>query len=236
MNRLGAKGMGDGCSMIAPAAIANAVADAIGRDVSLPLTPSRVWSAMQGKPDAAIEARSRAPAQRKARAGRALEGKGSVVVNAPPDQVWARLLDPDALKAAIPGCETLEDHGQYSYSARVAISIAGIGGIYDARVRLEDLKAPVSFRLVGEATGGLGFGSGEALVTLSPTGDGKTTIDYSFSADVGGRVASLGHRLLAGATRLLIAQFFARFTKNFGGSGRVGILARLSALFGRGAP
>lgn len=233
-NRLGAKGMGDGCSMIAPAAIANAVADAIGRDVSLPLTPARVWNAMHGKSEAPVEALQRPADAPDATAGRKVEGKGSVVVQAPPEVVWARLLDPTALQNAIPGCETLQDHGQHSYSARIAISIAGIGGAYDARVQLKDLKAPDSFRLAGHATGDLGFGSGTALVTLTPSDDGKTTIQYSYSAAVGGRVASLGHRLISGATKLLIAQFFARFTKDLGGSADTGILTKLRAWLGGG--
>ena len=233
-NRLGAKGMGDGCSMIAPAAIANAVADATGMDVGLPLTPSRVWTAIHGEdvPAAASGERTAKPAQA---SGRKLEGKGSMRVAAPPAAVWAKLLDPKALQAAIPGCETLHDHGNHNYSARIAISIAGIGGVYDSKVRLDDLKDPVSFRLTGEATGGLAFGNGEAFVTLAPAGENETDVAYTYSADVGGRIASLGHRLLAGATKLLIAQFFARFARDFGGSDQLGLLARLRAMFGGGA-
>ena len=74
--------MGDGCSMIAPAAIANAVADAIGRDVSLPLTPTRVWNAMHGKTETPVEAAQRPAEPLGATAGRKVEGKGSVVVHA----------------------------------------------------------------------------------------------------------------------------------------------------------
>jgi 2-furoyl-CoA dehydrogenase large subunit len=229
-NRLGAKGMGDGCSMIAPAAIANAVADAIGKDVSLPLTPSRVWTALHG--DKASDASDKKAATPARASGRKLEGKGTMRVPAAPAVVWTKLLDPLALQVAIPGCETLDDHGNHNYSARIAISIAGIGGTYDAKVRLDDLKEPVSFRMTGQASGGLGFGNGEAHIVLSQAGENETDITYTYVADVGGRIASLGHRLLAGATRLLIAQFFARFAKDFGGSGRVGLLSRIGALFG----
>jgi 2-furoyl-CoA dehydrogenase large subunit len=229
-NRLGAKGMGDGCSMIAPVVIANAVADAIGKDVSLPLTPSRVWAALHA--DKIAEASSKKTAMPVQAGGRKLEGKGRMRVAAAPAVVWTKLLDPHALQAAIPGCETLDDHGSYNYSARIAISVAGIGGVYDAKVRLDDLKEPASFRMTGQASGRLGFGSGEALVVLSPAGENETDIVYTYAADVGGRVASLGHRLLAGATKLLIAQFFARFAKDFGGSGKIGLMSRIRALFG----
>jgi 2-furoyl-CoA dehydrogenase large subunit len=220
-NLLGAKGMGDGCTMIAPVAIANAVADAIGKDVTLPLTPSRVWSMMQGHTTTpAMKAAIRQPgaaAQRTTDDGRKLEGRGSMTVPSDVANVWARLLDPQSLQSAIPGCESLVDHGCYSYTARVAIRVAGIGGVYDAKVKLTDMQVPTSFRLQGEATGALGFGKGEAQVVLRAMGENETAIDYRYSADVGGRVASLGHRMLGSVTKVLIGQFFVRFSNHFGG-------------------
>ena len=231
-NLLGAKGMGDGCSMIAPAAIANAVADAIHKDVTLPLTPSRVWSMMHGHTTTPA---MKASAQRQGipaaksddSTGRKLEGRGITRVAAPIDKVWAKLLDPQSLKSAIPGCETLTEHGDYSYSARIKISVAGIGGIYDAKVKLTEIEQPSRFCLLGEATGALGFGKGEARVALKSLGDNETSVEYSYSADVGGRVASLGHRMLAGVTKLLIGQFFARFSQNFGATIRARLFSRL---------
>lgn len=239
-NPLGAKGMGDGCSMIAPAAIANAVADAIGRpDVSLPLTPSRVWHLIPGnEPVAPPFARDRSTKTKKG--DKSLSGEGERLLAGAQQAVWDRLLDPKSLRNAIPGCESLIEDGPHSYRARVKISIAGIGGHYDTRVRLSDIEAPHRFRMTGEATGALGFGVGDALVTLRDEGPERTRLSYSYSAEVGGRVASLGHRMLSGVTRLLIGQFFERFAREFGGENMrstgfgARMRQRLSSLFGSG--
>jgi carbon monoxide dehydrogenase subunit G len=95
--------------------------------------------------------------------------------------------------------------------------------------------------MTGEANGALGFGVGDALVTLQDEGAERTRLSYSYSAEVGGRVASLGHRMLSGVTRLLIGQFFERFAREFGdenerlpGFGER-LRQRLSSIFGSGA-
>src|SRR5205807_8953268 len=92
--------------------------------------------------------------------------EGDVVIDAPPNDVWQALLDPAALRAVIPGCESVEATGPESYRARVRISIAGIGGSYDVTMRLFDRREPERMRLSGRAEGRLGFGEGEAIVTL----------------------------------------------------------------------
>jgi 2-furoyl-CoA dehydrogenase large subunit len=204
-NTLGAKGMGDGSSMLTPAAIANAVADALGRDdIALPLTRNRVWALANGRDPSVKRAATTDVASR---AG-ALTGEGEVMISAPVAEVWRRLIDPDELAAIVPGCRRLTQEGPDRYRAQVVIGVAGIRGSYDAKIEMRDKREGQSVRLVGEASGALGFGSGSGLVTLAPDADGRTRLTYRYEADVGGKVAAVGQRMLGSVTRLLIAQFF----------------------------
>jgi 2-furoyl-CoA dehydrogenase large subunit len=208
VNALGAKGMGDGSSMLTPAAITNAVADALGRDdISLPLNLRRVWAFANGHdvkwPPMAAQNRTAETA-----VGGALTGSGEISLSAPVEEVWRRLLDPRELAAIIPGCRGLTQDGPDRYSARVVIGVAGIRGTYHAQIEMRDKKEPSSVRLVGKAFGALGFGSGSGLVTLRPEACGRTRLEYRYEADVGGKVAAVGQRMLGSVTRHLIAQFF----------------------------
>jgi len=203
MNALGAKGMGDGSSMLTPAAIANAVADALGRDdITLPLTLQRVWALANNVNPAAR------PKQRDdGLAEGGLRGEGEVTISAPPAEVWRRLIDPAELAAIVPGCRNLRQDGLDHYVAEVMIGVAGIRGLYAAEIALTDRQEPSSVRIVGKASGALGYGSGEGVVTLVAEGTG-TRLTYRYRADVGGKVAAVGQRLLGTATRVLIADFF----------------------------
>ena len=107
----------------------------------------------------------------------------------------------------MPGCKTLQQIGPDRYRAEVMIGVAGIRGLYAAEIELKDKQEPVSVRLVGKATGALGFGAGQGVVMLAPQ-DGGTRLTYTYGADVGGKLAAVGQRLLATVTRVLIAEFF----------------------------
>ena len=210
VNVFGAKGMGDGSSMLTPAAMANAAADALGRDdILLPLTLQRVWSLANGRdpqvarPPAAATATSDQAAQ-----PGALRGQGEVMLSATAAEVWRRLVDPQELAAIVPGCQRLSQDGPDSYSVEVVIGVAGIRGSYDARIEMRDKHQGRSVRLVGKASGALGFGSGSGLITLTPAGNGRTRLNYEYAADVGGKVAAVGQRMLGSVTKLMIAQFF----------------------------
>ena len=116
MNALGAKGMGDGSSMLTPAAMANAVADALGRDdVVLPLTLQRVWLLANGHDPQIKRAAAVAKTDQPIGPG-ALTGQGEVVLAAPVEEVWRRLVDPQELAAIVPGCQSLTQDGPDSYS------------------------------------------------------------------------------------------------------------------------
>jgi 2-furoyl-CoA dehydrogenase large subunit len=205
MNALGAKGMGDGSSMLTPAAIANAVADALGRDdITLPLTLQRVWALANDVQPVARRTESKDAGEL---SPGGLRGEGEAMISAPPAEVWRRLIDPAELAAIVPGCERLQQAGPDRYTAEVTIGVAGIRGLYAAEIELKDKHEPVSVRLVGKVSGALGHGTGEGLVRLAPEGEG-TRLTYSYRAEVGGKVAAVGQRLLGTVTRVLIAEFF----------------------------
>jgi 2-furoyl-CoA dehydrogenase large subunit len=208
VNALGAKGMGDGSSMLTPAAITNAVADALARDdISLPLNLRRVWAFANGHEVTPRPMAAQARAEGTA-VGGALTGSGEVSLSAPVKEVWRRLLDPSELAAIIPGCRGLTQDGPDRYSAQVVIGVAGIRGTYHVQIEMRDKKEESSVRLVGKAFGALGFGSGSGFVSLQPEAGGRTRLQYRYEADVGGKVAAVGQRMLGSVTRYLIAQFF----------------------------
>jgi 2-furoyl-CoA dehydrogenase large subunit len=233
VNTLGAKGMGDGSSMLTPAAIANAVADALGRDdISLPLNLQRLWLLANGG-DPTLKRRAVAPEgmPQKSVGEGSLTGSGEVVLSAPVDEVWLRLIDPNELAAIIPGCRRLTQDGPDRYSAKVVIGVAGIRGTYDVQIEMRDKTQGSSVRLVGKASGALGFGSGTGVVTLRREPDGRTRLQYQYAADVGGKVAAVGQRMLGSVTRYLISQFFAALERRIAPQrpkGWRGLLSRLS--------
>jgi 2-furoyl-CoA dehydrogenase large subunit len=209
VNALGAKGMGDGSSMLTPAAIANAVADALGRDdISLPLNLRRVWALANGHDVSPRAVAAQVQAKGTAVGGGVLTGSGEISLSAPVEEVWRRLLDPSELAAIIPGCRGLTQDGPDCYSAEVVIGVAGIRGTYHAQIELRDKKEESSVHLIGKASGALGFGSGSGFVSLRPEVGGRTHLQYRYEADVGGKVAAVGQRMLGSVTRYLIAQFF----------------------------
>jgi 2-furoyl-CoA dehydrogenase large subunit len=226
----GAKGLGDGCSMMAPVTMANAIADATGLDELLPpFMPGRVWELLQGRdPDALDERNAATEADELPRTPGGFRGNGETVIDAPPMRVWEALLDPEALRTIIPGCESVELTGPETYRARVRISIAGIGGSYDVAMRLFDQREGERMRLSGHAESKLGFGEGNAIVLLAPLPQGRTRLMYRYVAAVGGKLAGFGQRMLDGIVRVLLASFFERLAAYLRGAPvRAGFLARL---------
>ena len=118
----------------------------------------------------------------------------------------------------VPGCEELNQVGQDSFTAEVTIGVAGIK-VYSAEINLRDKVDAQSVRLVGKASGTLGFGQGEGNVTLEAVGDCRTRLTYSYRANVGGKVAAVGQRMLGTVTKLLIGQFFRGFDRRLTSSG-----------------
>jgi 2-furoyl-CoA dehydrogenase large subunit len=236
---LGCKGMGDGSSMLTPAAMANAVSDALGvREIELPLTLNRVWQYANGRRPQPTTARKQSEkpggTQKFALPPGALTGSGTVVIGADPQTVWNMLLDPNELAAVIPGCKRLDATGPDQYAAAVTIGVAVVKGTYDVTIGLHDKEAPTRVRLAGKVTGALGHGGGEGWVFLKDLGDGRTQLTYRYSADVGGKIASVGQRVLKTVTKVLIAQFFQSFERRLQGEDDApSILRWLRTMLGR---
>ncbi len=232
---LGSKGVGEGNCMSTPVCIANAVADALGmKDVELPLVPAKLADIVRGA-EPAPPAGRRAGMPRTPKGDRQLRGEGSATVAASPDAVWAMLLDPATLQAVIPGCHAVERISDTHFRADVTIGVGPVKGRYRAEVTLSDLDAPRAVTLGGSAEGALGFGNGEGRITLTPENAG-TVVRYEYDAAIGGKVASIGGRLLDGAARVIIGQFFSALARQAGGApaqDRPLLMRKLRALFGR---
>jgi 2-furoyl-CoA dehydrogenase large subunit len=215
--RLGAKGIAEGNQYSTPVCVANAVADALGReDVSVPLTPAKVFEWIHGAETPPPGATTK-PGKKKRE--RAIEGQGQALVPAPPEKVWATLLDPDSLATVIPGCRELEKVAENSYRASVDMGVGPVRGRFAANVKLSDLKPPRSARLSGDLSGPLGASRGSGMVTLEAA-EGGTAVRYDYTVHLTGKVAAVGGRMLDGAARLLIGQFFKALVKQAAGGGK----------------
>ena len=143
---------------------------------------------------------------------------GEVELAAPQDVVWARLNDPEVLKACIPGCESLEKVSDTAFEAVAKLKIGPVSARFSGRVELSDIDAPNGYTISGEGQGGIaGFAKGGAKVHLRPAGTG-TVMSYDVEAHVGGKIAQLGARLIDGVAKRLADQFFERFAEQVGGS------------------
>jgi 2-furoyl-CoA dehydrogenase large subunit len=212
---LGAKGLAEGNCMSVPACIANAVADALGvKDVSVPVTPRRIhaWMAEAEPPRPTMSGREEVTAPPAAEGGRNLRGQGSFDVAAPPAAVWRSLLDPESLKAVIPGCHELQRLGENDYRALVSLGVGPVRGKFAATVKLSNLVTEKSGRIVGTLAGPLGGASGTGNLRLEKIASG-TRIDYDYAVTATGKVVSIGGRLLDGAAAIIIRQFFERLAR-----------------------
>jgi 2-furoyl-CoA dehydrogenase large subunit len=196
----------------------------------LPLVPAKLASLVR-KAEPAPPARPRQPAAPKRGGDRKLHGEGEAAVAAEPQRVWDLLLDPSTLAAVIPGCHGVEKISDTHFRAEVTIGVGPVKGRYRAEVELSDPDPPQAVTLAGAAEGALGFGHGEGRITLRPLPNGETAIHYVYDAAIGGKVASIGGRLLDGAARVVIGQFFASLARKAGGgvsdSARQSLPARL---------
>jgi uncharacterized protein len=138
----------------------------------------------------------------------AMNMQGEERIAASVDTVWAALNDAAVLKACIPGCEALEKKSDTQMSATVALKLGPVKARFTGEVQLKNLKPPHSYTIQGEGKGGIaGFAKGGADVTLTEDGGG-TILAYSVTADVGGKIAQLGSRLIASTAKKLAGQFF----------------------------
>ncbi|CAG9274521.1 CoxG family protein [Paraburkholderia unamae] len=136
----------------------------------------------------------------------------------PQQRAWEALNDTAILKACIPGCESIEADGKNAYAVALTASVGPVKARFKGRMQLADIDAPNSYTIVFEGQGGAaGFGKGDAHVKLEPAGDESTTLTYTANAQVGGKLAQIGSRLVDGAARKIAAEFFKRFGEQLGG-------------------
>jgi uncharacterized protein len=141
---------------------------------------------------------------------------GEVLLPADKATVWAKLNDPAVLQASIPGCETLEVTGDNQFHAVAKVKIGPVSTRFKGTVTLTDLDPPNSYRISGQGDGGIsGFAKGGAVVRLEDADGGQTKLHYDVEAQVGGKIAQLGSRLIAGVAKKNADEFFANFAKAF---------------------
>lgn len=137
-----------------------------------------------------------------------MELKDEVIIRAPQDVVYAALNDPEILKTCIPGCQELIKHSDTELEAKVTLKVGPVKAKFSGNVTLNPIAPPRQFTLVGAGNGGVaGFAKGGAKVILEPHPDG-TRLCYDATADVGGKLAQLGSRMIQGTAKKLAAKFF----------------------------
>jgi uncharacterized protein len=137
---------------------------------------------------------------------------GEATLPADRHKVWAMLNDPAVLRSCIPGCQSLEKTSDTSFAAVVKVKIGPVGATFKGTVQLTDLDPPNGYTISGEGEGGVaGFAKGGAKVRLSDAegAPGSTLLKYDVEANVGGKIAQLGSRLIDGVAKKLADQFFA---------------------------
>jgi carbon monoxide dehydrogenase subunit G len=137
----------------------------------------------------------------------------SRVIPAPPAKVWAALNDPEALKASVPGCESLERVDDTTWKATVAAKVGPVSARFSGTMKIVDSAPPDGYTLRFDGQGGAaGFANGEAKVTLAPAEGNATLLGYAVKAQVGGKIAQIGSRLIDAAAAKIADEFFTRFS------------------------
>ena len=132
-------------------------------------------------------------------------------IAAPPETVWAAILNPEVLKACIPGCESMTGSPEAGYEAVVVQKVGPVSARFTGLVKLSDIIMGQAVTISGEGKGGpAGYAKGGAKVTLAAQGDG-TRLSYVVDANVGGKIAQLGSRIIDGFAKKLADQFFENF-------------------------
>lgn len=158
---------------------------------------------------------------------------GRYIIPAPADAVWAAINDPNVLKSCIPGCEAMVKADPTHFEAAVTLKIGPVKATFKGKVALEELDPPHRCVLKGEGQGGVaGFARGEAEVLLTPE-PGGTALSYNAKANVGGKLAQIGQRLIDGAAKQIADEFFAKFA---GVVGDANAATETAALAGQSLP
>jgi hypothetical protein len=143
-----------------------------------------------------------------------MEMTGEFRIPAPRERVWEALNDPETLKQAIPGCQTIEKVSDTEFTAKVVAKVGPVRATFGGKVNLTDLDPPKAYTISGEGSGGVaGFAKGSAKVKLDEEGGEATTLHYEVQAHVGGKLAQIGSRLIDATSRKMAEDFFGRFVE-----------------------
>jgi uncharacterized protein len=133
-------------------------------------------------------------------------------------RTWDALNDTEVLRACIPGCESIDPDGENAYLVALSAAVGPVKARFKGRMQLTDIDAPNTYTILFEGQGGAaGFAKGSAQVTLEAEGDAATKLTYLASAQVGGKLAQIGSRLVDGAARKIAGEFFRRFSAQLSG-------------------
>lgn len=146
-----------------------------------------------------------------------MDMKGEYDIPAPREAVWAALNDPEILKACITGCESLERSGENGFEATVKAKVGPVSATFKGAVQLSDIDPPNGYRISGEGKGGAaGFAKGGATVKLADLPEGGTKLSYEVDAQVGGKLAQIGSRLIDSTAKKMAGEFFSKFAEKVG--------------------
>ncbi len=147
-----------------------------------------------------------------------MEIQGEKTLAADRETVWRALNNPAVLQRCLPGCDTFESDGENRYRVAMQATVGPVRARFAGKLALSDINAPTSYALSFEGSGGVaGFGKGTATVALDDVPEG-TRLRYTAKAQVGGRLAQVGSRLIDGVTRRMADDFFTRFAKELSGT------------------
>jgi uncharacterized protein len=149
---------------------------------------------------------------------------GDKLIPLPQNQVWAALNDPEILRQSIPGCESFEKISDNSFRATVATRIGPVQAKFQGTVTLSDFDVPNGYTITGQGQGGAaGSAKGSARVTLSPA-EGGTRLAWTADAQISGKLAQIGSRLIESAANMMAGQFFDRFQRAAGGEASAAVM------------
>jgi len=141
---------------------------------------------------------------------------GEFRIPASRETVWEALNDPEVLKASIPGCQELDKVGDDQMTAKVKTKVGPVSATFSGKVTLSDINPPAGYKISGEGQGGVaGFAKGGAEVTLNEDGS-ETVLKYTATAQVGGKLAQIGSRLIDSTAKKMANEFFTNFVEQIG--------------------
>ena len=132
---------------------------------------------------------------------------GTQTFPAPRQKVWEFLIDPQRIAKCLPGCEKMEAVGENEYNSQINVGLAAVKGVYTGKIKLDEMQPPSHYKMLIDGKGKQGFIKGSGMLDLEDQ-NGQTLLKYTGDIQVGGPLASVGQRMIDGAAKMMIGQFF----------------------------